>query len=44
MKKTLLKAGPALAAVVLSVATMGAGMASVLGWHQPKVPESLMKD
>jgi len=44
MKKFRFIAGSLLAALVLCVANTGAGLASTLGWHQPKVPEQLTKN
>ena len=40
MKEMLLKIS---ALFTFRAANIGAGLASNLGWHQPKVPEKLMK-
>ncbi|MDR2590067.1 MAG: cyclic lactone autoinducer peptide [Oscillospiraceae bacterium] len=43
MKQVKKKVNKTLAKVTLITAKKGAGMASLLGWYQPRVPERLSK-
>jgi len=43
MKKLTTEINGTLAKVIYHVAKKGAGLASWLGWYQPKVPEKLAK-
>jgi len=43
MKKIILKISIALSKLSLSSANAGAGFASTVGFHQPKVPERISK-
>jgi cyclic lactone autoinducer peptide len=43
MKKLTRKINGALAKIAYRTAVKGAGLASHLGWHQPKVPNRLTK-
>ena len=43
VKKNGKKINKAIAKIVHKTAETGAGLPSILGWHQPKVPKKLSK-